>query len=89
MADLPPRGVGLDDATTICEIEKNARERVRIALYEYRGHKLIDIRVLIECGDGVRPTPKGVSLSVNRLRELIDALTRAEAEAQAKWGADG
>ena len=50
----------------ISQITKNARVVVFLSLSEFKGHRLIDIRVHVpgdEEGDWV-PTRKGVSLSV-------------------------
>lgn len=49
----------------IAQFEKNATEVVRVSLTEFRGHKLIDIRVYYSDDEGqYKPTKKGVSLSV-------------------------
>jgi hypothetical protein len=71
------------DPVILAEIGKNSREAVRIALDEYRGSKLIDIRTVCQWGDvdAFRPTRKGVSLKLEHLPALIEALQRAEAEA--------
>jgi Transcriptional Coactivator p15 (PC4) len=66
-------------------IAKNSRECVRIALDEFRGLDLIDIRVLAKLDDpsgGLVPTKKGVSLKVERLPELIAGLQAAAVEAR-------
>jgi Transcriptional Coactivator p15 (PC4) len=66
-------------------IAKNNRESVRIALDEFRGLNLIDIRVVAKLDDpsgGLVPTKKGVSLKIERLPELVAALQAAEAEAR-------
>src|SRR5262249_13902857 len=48
------------------QFEKNATEVVRVSLTEYRGRKLVDIRVYYSDNEGqYRPTKKGVSLSVD------------------------
>ena len=50
----------------ISQVTKNAREVVFLSLSEYKGHRLIDIRVHVpgdQEGDWV-PTRKGVSLAV-------------------------
>jgi hypothetical protein len=73
--------------TVVAELVKNKRERVRVALDQWQGHDLVDIRVTAPLGDAsdiFAPTKKGVSLAVARLPELIAALTAAEAEARAR-----
>lgn len=72
-------------ATVIATIPKNSRDWVRIALDEYRGVQLVDIRVLVELTQETGlpiPTKKGVSLKVEKLPVLIDALNDALIEAR-------
>lgn len=67
----------------IATIEKNQREQVRVALDQYRETKLCDVRVFAEFGVTNTPTPtkKGLSVRVDLLPVLIEALTKAQAEA--------
>ena len=54
----------------ISQVSKNARETVFLSLSEFKGHRLIDIRVHVpgdQEGDWV-PTRKGVSLAVGLIR---------------------
>lgn len=63
----------------IAQFEKNATEVVRISLTEYRGHKLIDMRVYYSDDEGqYRPTKKGVSLSVNLYTDFKRAMHALE-----------
>jgi predicted phosphoadenosine phosphosulfate sulfurtransferase len=63
----------------IAQFEKNATEVVRISLTEYRGHKLIDLRVYYSDGEGqYRPTKKGVSLAVGLYGDFKKALHSLE-----------
>ncbi|GIX49138.1 MAG: hypothetical protein KatS3mg131_3349 [Candidatus Tectimicrobiota bacterium] len=63
----------------IAQFEKNATEVVRVSLTEYRGHKLLDIRVYYSDDEGqYRPTRKGVSLAVGLYPELKKALLSLE-----------
>jgi hypothetical protein len=71
--------------TVVATIPKNSREWVRVALDNYRGVELIDVRVLVELNQETGlpvPTKKGVSLKVEKLPLLINALQDALAEAQ-------
>jgi hypothetical protein len=64
----------------ISQITKNAREVVFLSLSEFKGHRLIDIRVHVpgdEEGDWV-PTRKGVSLSVGLYPAFKQALVQME-----------
>jgi hypothetical protein len=68
----------------IATLEKNTRERVRVALDEFQDHQLIDVRILAqltETSDAWFPTNKGVSLKINLLPGLVRALQEAEAKA--------
>lgn len=73
----------MTDAIAI--VEKNSREDVRIAIDEFRGTQLVDIRVFADFNsneaDTRTPTKKGVSLKIERLPDLIRALEKAKEEA--------
>jgi hypothetical protein len=67
----------MDDA--IAQFEKNATEVVRVSLTEFRGHKLIDLRVYYSDDEGqFKPTKKGVSLSVSLYTELKKSIHSLE-----------
>jgi shikimate kinase len=71
--------------TIVAEIRKNARERVRVALDEWQGHKLLDLRVTTQLAastDTWSPTKKGLSVSVAMIPALRLALVEAEAKAR-------
>ncbi len=69
--------------TPIAIIEKNGKESVHIALSTFKGRSLIDVRTYAVWGDdpAPRPTRNGVSLSVERLPDLIRALEDAARQA--------
>ena len=57
-----------------------------MALSEYRGHDLVNLRIWANydsAGSEKRPTKKGFALRIERLPELIAVLKKAEAEARA------
>ena len=59
----------------IAQFEKNATEVVRVSLTEYRGRKLVDVRVYYTDDEGqYRPTKKGVSLSLDVYPDFKRAL---------------
>ena len=61
------------------QFEKNATEVVRVSLTEYRGRKLVDVRVYYSDSEGqYRPTKKGVSLSVDVYPDFKRALLALE-----------
>jgi hypothetical protein len=66
----------------VAKLTKNKREAVIVALSEFRGVKLIDVRVFASTEEGDKPTPKGLSLDIRRLPDLRAAIERAEDEAR-------
>lgn len=64
----------------IAKVTKNARETIFFSLSEFRGHRLLDIRVHVpgeKEGEWV-PTRKGISLAVGLYPEFKQALARME-----------
>jgi hypothetical protein len=62
----------------IAEIEKNAKERIRVSIEEYKGHKFVDCRVYFEDEGGEwRPTKKGIALNDKCIDPVIEALQKA------------
>jgi hypothetical protein len=65
----------------ISKVPKNAREVLFLSLSEFKGHRLIDIRVHVpgdQEGEWV-PTRKGVSLAVGLYPAFKQALVQLEA----------
>lgn len=63
-------------------IPKSQIEEVHIALSQYQGKHLIDIRSYMSFnGDAPSPTKKGVSLPVTEIDKVIAGLQAAKAEA--------
>jgi hypothetical protein len=63
----------------IAQFDKNATEVVRVSLTEYRGRKLVDVRVYYSDDEGqYHPTKKGVSLSVDVYPDFKRALLELE-----------
>jgi hypothetical protein len=76
----------LAEPIEIAKFWKNRRraESVHVALSEYEGHCLINVRVYSTGADGIdRPTTKGIALGIRKLPELAQALAKAEARARA------
>ena len=68
----------------IATLTKNARESVRVALDEFRGHNLLDLRVVVPLAAHaatLTPTGKGISVNVAMIPSLRAALADAEARA--------
>src|SRR5688500_3966258 len=60
------------------EFPKNTRETVRVTPSVYEGHDLINIRVYAKNREGqMVPTPKGISINVDTVPELLDNLAWA------------
>jgi len=60
-------------------IDKSENERVRVALNEFNGRMLVDIRTYFQAEDGDwRPTKKGVSLDADKLDELKESLSKLQ-----------
>jgi hypothetical protein len=62
---------------------RHRNESVHIALTEYEGNCLIDIRIYRTGADGIdRPTTKGLAMAIRKLPELAAAVTMALAKAR-------
>ncbi len=67
-------------AEPISKVPKNAREVIFLSLSEFKGHRLIDIRVHVPGDDEDTwvPTRKGVSLAVALYPAFKQALAQVE-----------
>jgi hypothetical protein len=62
----------------ICDIEKNQKERIRVSIEEYKGHKFVDTRVYFQDEAGEwRPSKKGIALNADTIDEVVEALQKA------------
>src|SRR5580693_1666503 len=62
----------------IAEWPVSRGEIARVAIRNFKGSWLIDLRKWFETGDGqLRAGPKGISLSVKHLRRISEAMTEA------------
>ncbi|MBA7696554.1 hypothetical protein ES703_105204 [subsurface metagenome] len=62
-------------------IPKNSLEEVRVAIEEYKGYQLLDIRVYFHADDGEpRPTKKGISINLELFDEFYDLVRKAARE---------
>jgi hypothetical protein len=70
-------------STVLATIGKNAGEEIRIALTEFSGRSLVDLRTYVAFGgvEEKRPTKKGVSVRIDKLSELLAALELVRDEA--------
>ena len=71
-------------------IPKNATEEVRLELSEYKGHQLLNLRVLWTPDDGTtwHPSKRGFALHAEQLPQLLAVLTALEAEAHRRGWLD-
>jgi Transcriptional Coactivator p15 (PC4) len=61
------------------ELQKNQSQTVRVTPTVYEGYELVDVRIyaLNRSTGEIGPTRRGISLNVDAIPELIDALTWA------------
>jgi hypothetical protein len=71
----------------VCELAKNAREKIIFRLGEFKGHKFIDMRVFAkEEGKDPVPTKKGLAVSPVIWAQFRAALDQVEAAmVEAGW----
>lgn len=69
------------------EFNKNANETIRVQLTEYDGKQLLDIRIWVQNDKGdFIPTHKGISLRLDLIDSLQDALLKAAEELEKAQG---
>ena len=68
----------------IARIQKNADEEIRVAIAEFKGHHLVDIRIFVDftAARVPMPTKRGLSIRIGQLPDLLDALQDAAARAR-------
>ena len=65
----------VDRSGIVAKFEKNSREEVWVSLDDFRGRKLINIRVYYRSPNGEwLPGKQGVALAVDRYRDLAEAV---------------
>lgn len=63
------------------EIQKNATEVIRVSRESFKNRDYLDIRIYFQNDEGEwKPTKKGVTLSPEKIDELIDILKSAKIE---------
>jgi hypothetical protein len=70
--------------TIIAQFEKNSKEEVRVSIDEFKGRTLINIRVYYKDNDKWLPGRQGIALSIDRYRDLADALVKLGEELQTR-----
>jgi Transcriptional Coactivator p15 (PC4) len=62
---------------TVSQWEKNSREVFRVSLTEYKDKALVDCRIFYLGDDGAyKPSPKGISATLNHLPALADGICK-------------
>jgi hypothetical protein len=74
----------MSDNVVIAELPKNARETLRVTVGEFKGHRLIGLRVWAPGDGGPIPTKQGFAIAPEKLDALIEALIRARRTAIAR-----
>lgn len=71
-----------DSSKLIATIDRSDRERLQIAINEYKGRSYLDMRIFftIDGGENWRPTQKGVTCAPEGLETLRDAIEEAMKE---------
>lgn len=66
-----------ESSQLVAQFEKNSKEEVRVSIDDFRGRKLINIRVYYrnEAGQWA-PGKQGLALGVDRYRDLADAMLK-------------
>ena len=73
-----------DTDVILAEVDKNAREVLRVTATTYEGHALLDVRAWTRpatpTGGECKPTKKGLSLRPDLWREVLPIITAAVEE---------
>ncbi len=71
-----------DSSKLIATIDRSDRERLQIAINEYKGRSYLDMRIFFttDGGENWRPTQKGVTCAPEGLETLRDAVEEAMKE---------
>lgn len=66
-----------DSSQLVAQFEKNAKEEVRVSIDDFRGRKIINMRVYYRSDTGQwMPGKQGLALAVDRYRDLADAVLK-------------
>jgi hypothetical protein len=76
----------MDEASQlVAQFEKNSKEEVRVSLDDFRGRKIINIRVYYRSDNGKwLPGRQGLALGVDRYRDLAEAMLKVGEALQAQ-----
>jgi hypothetical protein len=66
-----------ETSQTVAQFEKNSKEEVRVSIDDFRGNKIINLRVYYRSPTGEwLPGKQGLALQVDRFKDLADAVLR-------------
>jgi hypothetical protein len=66
-----------DERELVHSFERSPTEQVQVALSKYKGKTYADLRIFYKADDGeYRPTKKGITVSLDLLPELGEAITK-------------
>lgn len=67
------------DGIPVAKMEKSESEAIHVALKEFKGHQLVDIRTYFrpQPGDEMVPSQKGVAFKLAMLEDVKEALRKA------------
>lgn len=60
-------------------IPKNAREEIRVSVDEFKGHRLVNLRVWFGDDGEKRPGKQGIAFRLDLLPDIVSALQNAAA----------
>lgn len=65
---------------TVKTFKKNKFQEIRVGIREFKGNDLVDIRTwtMTQGTDDMVPTSKGVSMNINLIKELKEAINEVE-----------
>lgn len=63
--------------TELATIPKNAREEIRVSVDDFKGARLVNIRVWFGDDADKRPGKQGIAFRLDLLPAVLDALKRA------------
>ena len=67
----------IDRGEVVAKFEKNSREEVWVSLDDFRGRKIINIRVFYRSESGEwMPGKQGLAVGVDRYRDLAEAVLK-------------
>jgi hypothetical protein len=73
-----------ESSKIVAQFEKNSREEIRVSIDDFRGYKIINIRAYYRSADQWLPGKQGLALTVERYRDLADAVLKLGEELQAQ-----